>query len=647
MVQIPRYTPGSGPALRLGRESIGEAGEAGRTIQRFAQDAQGVVASWTQQDENAVMLRAQNQYLEKEAEIRSEIEGRRGLGAKGATDDYRKRTSEIRQTVRSEIGYGRVQNAFDVWTQQQETSAWPQVARFERGQDLAQARADLNLRVTNVGLELAKNNDLGAALKSLDEAYALGVSAGAMLPEEAAQKKAIAVDQVRKESFKVAYQIDKDAAIKGIGTFGLNEQDVALANAKYKADKKAEERERRAMAAEQSALLMTNVKGLEIIAQETGDTAGLRTVANRLAALGSSEAATRVLKTAQTYDAAYSVIKDINTLPLAEASKLVGGLTISRTDPMQAEQDYTVRDVAHKAFADRLKKFNSDPAASVDQMAVGSTPYERAQSRTRLQASQGLLPQSGVRVLANQERDQLQAAWGQADTKGKAALVEKIGQDYRDLAGDVLTELKVPAGAMFSRHVSNPYDKELLLRAGAAKKVEVPPGMVASDFTSQADSSDVVATLEEARRMMPSDQGYATYVGEMRNTVENLGKILGDAKAGRKWIDQRFSTLDDSQAKVVFPASLDATNVRRTLEAQRKHLLDTVPDFNTKQAIRNGVWVNDGDGFSLLSPTSGRVFMGSMVSAAEVVDGVRRVPVAPGEVRRRVAPPPADMRGAR
>lgn len=564
------------------------------------------------EQENQQMLSAQTELRKWTDNFRLAAEERQGAEAEGVSRQFSEGFDQKFGQVLDRVDSDRVRQSLQQWADKYRPQNFLPVARYERREGRRAAQNNLQASLESIEQNLARDGDIARANEEIEEAYAFAVSSGAMTAEEARAERLVAKDRAKSQAFAVAYANDPEGAISNIGQYDLGDVEVSKWQDKHAADQRAAQREARRLARESANGVVDKVPGYEIIAQETGDTTGLRDAANQLYGLGFDDKAKDIERTADTYDAAYGTMTEIKSMPIPEAIEMVQGMGVSTDDPFAAEQQAKVNKVAKDVLANQIRKFKDDPAAFVQEQAVGETQEEIARSRMRLQVENGLLPDQ-TKILTSQELADFSSQWNSGGARDKADLVDGVHGEYGpELAPKVLAEAKVPTGALLAAWTRDVEAKELIVTA-ATTKVPTPPGDYKSgDYAAEADGTDLAGLLEEVRLLAPANTGVLEAVTSTRKTMENMAKLLGQGEI-EDWSERNYYTINTDRVKVFFPSNRDSNMVESGLEDWRQSYIDEQEDVRFKSLIRDAVWVNEGNGFSLIDVATGRKYPGSYV----------------------------------
>lgn len=359
-----------------------------------------------------------------------------------------------------------------------------------------------------------------------------------------------------------------------------------------------------------------------------GETAALRDLAGRFAALGKGRTAETLLRKAELYENNYAAGQDARTRPLPELARTItdidGKLSDTR-DPTAWRTLAEEREVRARIYDARLGLFRKDPAAAVADLAGGETPEGQAESRLALQESNGL-PAGARRVLTGDEAATLAGKWAEGDATTRIALWQDVLLPYGRHAGKAAAEagitpaeqVAVTAAMADPRNVAN---LKAVVTAAAAKPEELPALDKAKELTREAVETSAVyrAYATAARKAMPGNASIQNGLRQMEKTLGNLVRMNGgDAEAAARALDGTFQPLVDGRFSLVFdPGKASGRDMERGLEAALGPRLEEFlrdrryrDDFDRADHLaflrRDAVWVNapDGEGFVLVDPVA-------------------------------------------
>lgn len=616
-----------------GRLSVvqGTRGTVFSEMERLGAVTMALAGRWQQELDHDALVEAQNRYAGSMAEwMSAATEQRQGGDARGVTRDFRARHQQLVADIGGAEGMSpEARKAFSAWASGREAQGLREVVQHEHRQLKLYGKDQHDLRVQGAFNEVERNpTQWRDAARQLEEGFTLAVGQGVYRPEEAKARLGLAQDKLRVTAFDNLYAMDRDRALAEMGDLGLSEEQQARARKRYEADREHERRIAEERANEAARQLTLEAGDAEYMALHGGETAALRDLAGRFAALGKGRTAETLLRKAELYENNYAAGQDARTRPLPELARAItdidGKLSDTR-DPTAWRTLAEEREVRARIYDARLGLFRKDPAAAVADLAGGETPEGQAESRLALQESNGL-PAGARRVLTGDEAATLAGKWAEGDATTRIALWQDVLLPYGRHAGKAAAEagitpaeqVAVTAAMADPRNVAN---LKAVVTAAAAKPEELPALDKAKELTREAVETSAVyrAYATAARKAMPGNASIQNGLRQMEKTLGNLVRMNGgDAEAAARALDGTFQPLVDGRFSLVFdPGKASGRDMERGLEAALGPRLEEFlrdrryrDDFDRADHLaflrRDAVWVNapDGEGFVLVDPVA-------------------------------------------
>jgi hypothetical protein len=619
-MRIPR---GNGPANNRVTSTGNISSGATHIAQSAFSGAMQLVQQYQDQKDHSDTQEAMNKAIQKRNEWKVSNFSRTGKAAEGMTEEYLKTSKEIDSELTGNLS-GRASRMFREWHTRETESDKLSVMLHQKKQDEFVKVANFN-----DGIKLAQETvrtdakNWKQAFSHLETTLELGKNSGVIKEEEFDKKRADITNKLRSEMGKSYYTQDKHDFMKHINEFGFGKPEIAAYQDRYKKDLAAEERERKALFAEEARLLYGQKDDMKAQAVANENTEHFFHGAEKLRAMGYKDWAKNLEDEGKLYDKVISFNQEHKNRPLSEEIAAARALEVSpELDGSGLEhksKEAITREVHKKA-----KLFDQDPAGYVSAWAQGRDHEEIASSRMELQRKQGLMPSKGHRILSNQEKDYYKNAWESTENAAeRTSLVMDIAK-YGKFAPQVISEMGIERSLALAPLLENPRDVELMVAAASTKNLITDDKYKAQDYSYQSRQSKLYKTLAEAQKEFPADLGIQENLKSMEKVMNGIGMRKQDTGAGAKFFDGNFSVERDGDKLIYFPKSVDADTVIKHLDEKKEEITRAlaIGDEKTAQvakwAVRDYTWINSATGFVLADKKTGRAVPGSQVGFEEV-----------------------------
>ena len=371
---------------------------------------------------------------------------------------------------------------------------------------------------------------------------------------------------------------------------------------------------------QQAAILMHDKENYLSYATNTGDYAPLEKLEGQLIAIGQPEQALDVQETRTLLQQVQPFISGSPAVPLAEARAEVQRFFTDTMTPENAAKVEKVAGLAERAVQQRITAFQKDPfgfvASNPALQGEGMSDEERIAKSLELQQETGRGLAFTPKVLGAQQAAALKTQYDDtADAKERATLVVGMANSYGRYAAQAFHEAKLPqavtAFAPILQSPSLPGSTAARLVAAADMKdgeFSALAGEQAKAFKEAAATSEMAETLHAIQRAMyaaPEQAALATSMEKALSGFLALGGRLED-------VESQFTIINDSGAAIIAPREVCPKGTEDILEDKRQELMAG----NSKSGVAgqvyramyaNGLWVYDGEGFSLVDAATGRL----------------------------------------
>jgi hypothetical protein len=258
------------------------------------------------------------------------------------------------------------------------------------------------------------------------------------------------------------------------------------------------------------------------------------------------------------------------------------------------------------------------------------------QARAAIEIGVALQEQRGggpVRILSDQQKDQLITEFMKADPDGKLAMAQQWESVFGDRFGQVLSETKLEtgyavAGQLATDPASRPLARVLMQVADRPDSDfdtgEVKKSDIKNEVRGQFDGSAYGQVLTGLSSAFPDDAALTAYANGFRTLVYKAamhyvetGMDEGDAvKRVMEQLNTLYGTVaDDDLGFVLFPKTANAGAIESGLAAARDQVSQGLNQQLGAMVREGAIWRNDGDDFILVfQDNADRVLFGSEVS---------------------------------
>lgn len=311
--------------------------------------------------------------------------------------------------------------------------------------------------------------------------------------------------------------------------------------------------------------------------------------------------------------------------------------------PKEGEENYATKaqaiqrglhaiDVQEDAFRKDPAGFSLRRAANQVAQAGGDPVAEFARtlkSSLEIQRQMGL-SESELRVVPAKEAKQVAGQFQAADADGKLKILEQL-EVYGPFKGKAMAELKIDpsaqhAAALMDSNNPQAINAARLLVEVNPDKVKLTPDEEKAATKDVLKNAAVPALLQkQAAFMGRGGVSRNVYAQELTSAGARVARLTGNPRRAAEVLDMPYTSIDDDRlALALVPRDISEREAVRGFTALREKITeDDLSDLKAalvaskgagpgerlfqervRDIRRNGVWINDGDGFVLYDPVT-------------------------------------------
>lgn len=316
---------------------------------------------------------------------------------------------------------------------------------------------------------------------------------------------------------------------------------------------------------------------------------------------------------------------------------------IQRLQPKDGEEDYAIKaqavqrglhviDAQEDAFRRDPAGFTMRRAATQVAQNGGDTTadFSRVLSLSLDIQRQMGLSESELRIVPAKEAKQVAGQFQAADADGKLKILGQL-EAYGPFKGKALAELKIDPSAQHAAALMDSNDPQAL--NAARLLVDVNPDKVKLTLDEEkAATKDVLKNAavpallqKQAAFMGRGGVSRNVYAQELTSAGARVARLTGNPRRAAEVLDMPYTSIDDDRlALALVPKDISERDAVRGFTSLRENITeDDLADLKAalvaskgagpgerlfqervRDIKRNGVWVNDGDGFVLYDPVT-------------------------------------------